>query len=151
MGSTSVRKRSHSSANSAATRKSAEIVAMTGVRPSDPLPLASEELTAAARETAQAVNRLIDEAELVLELPNEDPDTYRSTVEAAMVRILETCAFEDVAGQRINKAAGILRDMERVAVGKEPEASSQPALVLAGPGLDAPHMSQDEVDEMFDS
>lgn len=150
MASTSVRKRNPNGASRSKTRRSAEILAMTGARASDPLPLASEELYAAARETADAVNRLIDEAELVLELPGDDPDAYRVAVQAAMVRILETCAFEDVAGQRINKAAGILRDMEGMTDARAPDTASQPAVVLAGPGLEAPHMSQDEVDEMFD-
>lgn len=122
------------------------------------LPLASEELAAALRETGAAVNIIIDQAERILDC-NEKGRTYRATVQSAMLRILEVCAFEDLAGQRINKVAQVLENMEQTRrstdAGHEQTWSRRPIAPTAneagldGPALNAPHMSQADINAIF--
>ena len=122
------------------------------------LPLASEELAAALRETGGAVNVIIDEAERVLDCEGNHR-AYRATVQSAMLRILEVCAFEDLTGQRIAKVAQVLKEMEGTPRSTDkdltPSRSRSPSnkgaskARLDGPALDAPHMSQADIDAIF--
>lgn len=116
------------------------------------LPRASEELAAALRETSVAVNAIIDEAEGVLAHKTKVGRAYRAAVQKAMLRILEVCAFEDLTGQRIGKVAQLLQDLEQsdgdtsLAIDDSDGLGPAATARLDGPGLNAPHMSQAEVD-----
>lgn len=122
---------------------------------SNALPRASEELAAAVRETSVAVNTIIDEAEALLANKTKVGRAYRAAVQKAMLRILEVCAFEDLTGQRIAKVAHMLEELELSNDDKPSNAAcsgdASPIAVarLDGPGLNAPHMSQTEVDAAF--
>lgn len=109
-------------------------------------PLASEELEAALRETGAAVHAIIDEAESVLALDHQSNRDYAAMVRASMLRVLEVCAFEDLTGQRISKAADVLRLAEGLAT---PSNENHDRPELNGPALNAPHMSQAQIDEVF--
>ena len=109
-------------------------------------PLASEELEAALRETGAAVHAIIDEAESVLALDDQNSGEYAKMVRASMLRVLEVCAFEDLTGQRISKAADVLRLAEGLAT---PSNENHDRPELNGPALNAPHMSQAQIDEVF--
>lgn len=116
------------------------------------LPRASEELAAALRETSVAVNAIIDEAEGVLAHKTKVGRAYRAAVQKAMLRILEICAFEDLTGQRIAKVGQLLQDLEQsdgvasLAIASSDGFGPAATARLDGPGLNAPHMSQAEVD-----
>ncbi len=123
---------------------------------SDRRPQASEELEAALRETGDAVNVIIDQAEKVLDYDGGSARAYRATVQSAMLRILEVCAFEDLTGQRIAKVVDVLRDMEDVTgqnhtplAAARAAKRSQACSALDGPAINAPHMSQADIDAVF--
>ncbi len=141
------------------TRSEAAHLACARSNRNDPyvltLPDASEELAAAVRETCAAVNVIIDQAEAILDDNTQDASAYRAAVQGAMLRILEVCSFEDLTGQRIAKAADILRQLDP-SESVSCERATAPALArnssasrLDGPALNAPHMSQAEIDAIF--
>lgn len=109
--------------------------------------LSAAELNAAKRETAQAVHQIIDEAETVLALNKNHGDSYRATVEAAMMKILEACSFEDLTGQRLDKVISSLREQQADLTA--PAAANDEQGLLEGPAIDAPHMSQAEINGVF--
>ena len=121
-------------------------IANRSENPDSGTPLASEELEAALRETGAAVHAIIDEAESVLALNETSGRDYATTVRNSMLRILEVCAFEDLTGQRISKAACVLRLSEGLA---NPANTNLDRKDLNGPALNAPHMSQAQIDAVF--
>lgn len=148
MASKNARQRSRGEAVVGDETQSADVIPMVSGRSVGALPQASEELRTAVRETSSAVNSIMDQAETVMAMNSDDPSAYRAAVQVAMTRILEACAFEDLTGQRIAKAAEVLRNAEAgeacVVRGKGDSGE-----ILTGPGLEAPHMSQAEVDAVF--
>lgn len=126
------------------------------------IPGASVELDAVVRDTEAATHTIMAEAEALLGSAEQDPARYRASVEAAMLRMIEACAFQDLTGQRVRKVTTTLRHIEeRVsqfasALGvsdasqeESPEEKRRRELLLNGPALDGPETSQDSIDAMF--
>lgn len=132
------------------------------------LPSADAELGALTRETQEATERLLSEAEAVLDLTPADPAVYKATVDAAMLRIIEACAFHDIAAQRVGKviqalglinarverfadavgvadAAGDAHDEPRRGDGEGGEAH-----LANGPAIGGPEIDQEAIDKLFD-
>ena len=98
--------------------------------------------------------------------PGEDPDAYKARVDAAMMTIIESCSFQDLAGQRVSKVVSSLKHVESrvsrfaqtmgVADAEADEAETSEAerrkrLHLNGPAIGGPEKKQDEIDELLDS
>ena len=129
----------------------------------DRLPMAHEELGCVVAATAGATNSIMNAAEEILGLP--DDENYRPAVEARMNDIFEACTFQDITGQRITKVVDALRQLESrlsrfaAAVKARDEGGIDPEeverrvrselLILNGPQLNGPATAQDAIDAMF--
>ncbi|WBQ10061.1 protein phosphatase CheZ [Hyphomonadaceae bacterium ML37] len=128
------------------------------------IPVAGAELEAVVGDTERATESIMSEAEAVMALGSGDSTTYKAEVDAAMTRIIEACAFQDLAGQRVSKVVTSLRHIEqRVArfaatMGvRDAEASEderaetdrRQKLHLNGPALGGPETGQDDVDALM--
>lgn len=140
---------------------------ISALRPNDirtnRLPIAGAELDAVVRDTETATEELMSEAEAVMELEPTDLDTYKADVDAAMLRMIEACSFQDITGQRVSKVVDALSSIEArierfasvmgVADAVQ-EASAQDerkaANLLNGPAIGGPETAQDAIDKLFD-
>ena len=126
------------------------------------IPGASLELDAVVKDTEQATETIMSEAENLLCLDADDPAAYKAQVDDAMMRIIEACSFQDLTGQRVGKVVTTLRHIEeRVshfahALGVKDadretsaEEKRREELLLNGPALDGPEVAQDDIDAMF--
>lgn len=126
------------------------------------IPGASVELDAVVRDTERATETIMSEAETLMMADPTDLALYKSEVQTAMLRIFETCSFQDLTGQRIKKVISTLRHIEeRVtqfagALGVTDTATPETAadqrakdLLLNGPALNGPATTQDDIDAMF--
>jgi chemotaxis protein CheZ len=126
------------------------------------IPGASVELDAVVRDTEQATNSIMSEAEILLNADVVTLSAYKAQVDEAMMRVIEACAFQDLTGQRVNKVIATLRHIEeRVshfadALGvtdtahvETDEERRQRELILNGPQINGPAASQDDIDAMF--
>jgi len=124
---------------------------------------ASDELEEVVSEAGRATNEILSAAESIERLgpatPIGDP-----AVNAAVTRIYEACAFQDITGQRIAKVIRTLKEIEtRVATlatacGGEIEdrtmsapAQDEEAKLLNGPGLGGQAQTQDAIDSLFEN
>ena len=128
------------------------------------IPGASLELDAVVKDTEQATESIMSEAEALLMADNSDNDAYKAQVDDAMMRIIEACSFQDLTGQRVNKVVTTLRHIEeRVthfanALGVEDaqrdeteEEKRSRELMLNGPARNGPETAQSDIDALFDS
>jgi chemotaxis protein CheZ len=126
------------------------------------IPGASVELDAVVRDTEQATNSIMGEAEILLGADAVALPAYKAQVDEAMMRIIEACAFQDLTGQRVNKVIATLRHIEeRVshfadALGVKDTAREETdeerrrrELILNGPQINGPAASQDDIDALF--
>ncbi|MBB35297.1 MAG: chemotaxis protein CheZ [Hirschia sp.] len=126
------------------------------------IPGASLELDAVVRDTEQATETIMTEAETLMGLECDDPVAYKAAVDDAMMRMIEACSFQDLTGQRVNKVVTTLRHIEErvsqfsAALGvtdakrEETEAEKrQREQLLNGPAMDGPETKQDDIDAMF--
>lgn len=126
------------------------------------IPGASVELDAVVRDTEAATSLIMTEAETLLCLDEPDAAAYRARVEAALLRMIEACSFQDLTGQRVRKVITTLRHIEeRVAqfasaLGvndaereETPEERRQRELLLNGPAINGPETRQADIDAMF--
>jgi chemotaxis protein CheZ len=126
------------------------------------IPGASQELDAVVKDTEAATGQIMSEAEALLgSAPMEYP-AYRAEVDAAMMRIIEACAFQDLTGQRVTKVISTLRHIEdRVSQFAEAlgvtdaqraetdDERRRRELLLNGPQLAGAAASQDDIDALF--
>ncbi len=126
------------------------------------IPGASIELDAVVKDTEAATETIMSEAEILLGAQPADPAVYKAQVDAAMMRIIEACSFQDLTGQRVNKVIYTLRHIEeRVAQfadalgvkdASRPESDGDARrrdLLLNGPAVGGPETKQDDIDAMF--
>lgn len=128
------------------------------------IPVAGAELEAVVGDTERATESIMTEAEAVMALSADDPAAYKAEVDAAMTRVIEACAFQDLAGQRVSKVVTSLRHIEqRVArfaatMGvhdaeateeERAEADRRHKLHLNGPAMGGPETGQDDVDALM--
>lgn len=129
------------------------------------LPRAYEEMHEIVRTTEEASNAIMGSAETILEAAPDNLDSdFRDLVQKSCQQIFESCAFQDLTGQRINKVMSTLRliDEHLEALQKllgakfedpeaEPVSDKEGGEVLSGPALEGEGVSQDDIDKMFDS
>lgn len=128
------------------------------------IPVAGAELEAVVGDTERATESIMSEAEAVMALSAADPAAYKTEVDAAMTRVIEACAFQDLAGQRVSKVVTSLRHIEQrvarfaatmgvhdaEATGEErAETDRRRQLHLNGPAMGGPETGQDDVDALM--
>ena len=138
---------------------------LTALRSSVPAPRLRQELGAAISGMDEATQKIlhateaIDESARALQasLQNDYNRGLAQEVLEQAVRIYEACNFQDLAGQRINKAIAALKHVEQQLDrlsdiwGKVDHVP--PARLINGPKLDddSGHADQREIDRMFAS
>lgn len=140
---------------------------ISALRPNDirgaRLPSAGAELDAVVKDTERATDTIMREAETLLEAEAEDVDTFKQTVDDAMMRIIEACSFQDITGQRVSKVVATLTHIEERIVrfadvmgvsDADAEVSEKDKWkednLLNGPQIDGPQVGQDAIDALFD-
>lgn len=126
------------------------------------IPEVGKELDEVVRATETATNSIMESAEKVLAADGLSEAEYRSLVEAEMMKIFESCSFQDITGQRVNKVVETIKVIEeRINMlcsmidasgvnGDEAmtdREKSQKAQLLNGPSSDG--AGQSEIDAMF--
>ncbi len=142
---------------------------IANLRPNDirgaRLPSAGAELDAVVRDTERATDDIMREAEAMLELDaGDDADAYKAEVDAAMMRVIEACSFQDITGQRVSKVVATLAHIEErisrfASVMGVADAESEQSEkerwaednLLNGPQIDGPAVGQDAIDALFSS
>jgi chemotaxis protein CheZ len=146
-------------------RARAEVAALQpGVMSAERIPAAGAELEAALKQSEEATHKIMNAVEAILSADATSPDSYRTRVRDQALTILETCAFQDIVGQRLSKVVLALSHIEeRVSrfaavmgvpdqLANGPDAAAMRdarnrELMLHGPALKA--VSQDEIDALF--
>jgi chemotaxis protein CheZ len=126
------------------------------------IPGASMELDAVVRDTEAASDAIMSEAEALLMIDPVDLAAYKGEVDVAMMRIIESCSFQDLTGQRVRKVTTTLRQIEErvsqfanalrvkdAAREESPEDRRRRELLLNGPAINGPEVRQDSIDELF--
>src|SRR5579871_5737602 len=113
-------------------------------------------------ETAKAANEIMGAAEAIEALmPRVEPDVA-SALQAAVTRIYEASAFQDITGQRITKIIRAVQDIELkidtlvracgdAAAGDDNESRVGDAALLNGPQLSGRANTQEDIDALFES
>lgn len=132
------------------------------------IPAAGHELAAVVTSTEGATNEIMAIAESVLSADAGDPVAYKEFVDKEMMALFETCAFQDLTGQRISRVVKTLEHIEaRVSrfatytgVGDEPghvtekeaqEAARRKELLLNGPPIADEGNNQPMIDRLLAS
>jgi chemotaxis protein CheZ len=76
------------------------------------IPRAGQELAAVVSSTEGATNEIMAIAERVLSADASDPIAYKAVVDQEMMALFETCAFQDLTGQRISRVVKTLEHIE---------------------------------------
>jgi chemotaxis protein CheZ len=128
------------------------------------IPVAGAELEAVVGDTERATELIMTEAEAIMSLNGDDPAAYKDQVDAAMTRIIEACAFQDLAGQRVSKVVTSLRHIEQrvsrfaatmgvhdaeATEDERAETDRRRKLHLNGPATGGPETGQDGVDALM--
>lgn len=128
------------------------------------IPVAGAELEAVVGDTERATESIMSEAEAVMALSAADPAAYKAEVDAAMTRVIEACAFQDLAGQRVSKVVTSLRHIEQrvsrfaatmgvhdaeATEDERAETDRRRKLHLNGPAMGGPETGQDDVDALM--
>ncbi len=128
------------------------------------LPTAGAELDAVVSDTEVATDAIMHETEQVMELEPVDLAAYKDQVDAAMMRIIEACSFQDITGQRVSKVVTTLQHIEEriarfanvmgVSDADAPAGDAKDAWrrdnLLNGPAIGGPANSQDAINKLFD-
>jgi chemotaxis protein CheZ len=76
------------------------------------IPAAGQELAAVVSSTEGATHEIMAIAENVLAADASDPIAYKEFVDKEMMALFETCAFQDLTGQRIARVVKTLEHIE---------------------------------------
>jgi chemotaxis protein CheZ len=118
------------------------------------------EIEAVIRLNAEAANRIMDAAEHISDSIETEgvPDEVRFTVLNHVTAIFEACGFQDLTGQRIQRALKTLRSIEESMLGRQvAEATPHNKIdqayadgVLSGSHPDSKkEVSQSDIDSLF--
>jgi chemotaxis protein CheZ len=148
---------------------------ITALRPDEirdhHLPTATDELEAVLGSTEEATNGILGAVEKIEALTAEMPPAVAEAVTGAVTQVYESCNFQDVTGQRINKVVKTLQHIERTVNGllaafgdeiakrrhDDHEAGAPAAAavsdsdLLNGPQLPQDAKRQAEIDALFGS
>ena len=156
-------------------RAKREIVAIRDpLRPEHRVETASQQLEAIVTTTEEATNDIlasVDAVDAILALLRvkmaNDTEAVGLIEDASqlLTRMIETCSFQDLTGQRISQVVQVLRFIEQRIVSmidiwgldafqdlptEESEDRNPDDDLLNGPQLDGKGLSQDDVDALFD-
>ncbi len=128
------------------------------------LPRAHEEMQEIVRTTEDASNAIMESAETIVEgIPDDIDADYRDIIQSSCQRIFESCAFQDLTGQRIKKVLSTLQSIDdhlealQELLGTEFEVPEDGAPadaddnLLAGPALEGEGNDQDDIDKLFET
>jgi chemotaxis protein CheZ len=132
------------------------------------IPNAGQELAAVVSSTEGATNEIMAIAERVLSADAQDPAAYKTLVDQEMMALFETCAFQDLTGQRIARVVKTLEHIEarvsrfatytRVAdeaghanQKEAEEAARREKFLLNGPSIADESNSQPDIDRLLAS
>lgn len=130
------------------------------------LPSAKEELDTAVRATEEAASHILACAETVMAVDANNAESYESSVNVAMLEILEACAFQDISGQHMSKVAETLNRIDRRITrfaktsgvrdwkGEASDCEAhknkrQKDLILNGPASNDDGLAQDDIDALL--
>lgn len=127
----------------------------------NPLSSTADQLEEVVGETAKATHEIISAAEEIERLAGKADLETAQALNAAVIRIYEASAFQDISGQRIAKVIGALQFIDAQIVeliwacGPLPEmtepveSESGDEKLLNGPQLQRDASRQNEIDKMF--
>lgn len=132
------------------------------------IPAAGQELAAVVSSTEGATNEIMAIAENVLSADASDPAAYKEFVDKEMMALFETCAFQDLTGQRISRVVKTLEHIERrvsrfagytrvedqpghVSETEAEEAARRQKLLLNGPSIADEGNTQPMIDRLLAS
>lgn len=72
------------------------------------IPEAGKELDAIVQSTEEATNSIMEQAERLIAADTSDVEAYKGEVNDAVMKIFESCSFQDLTGQRISKVVETL-------------------------------------------
>ena len=127
------------------------------------LPTAGAELEAITRDTEVATNAIMTSAENIMGLDANDPG-LKAAIDDEVMKMFESCAFQDITGQRVTKIINVLTQIEErlnglsttLGVGETAEHAltaeeiRRRDLLLNGPAIGGPETGQDAIDALFD-
>ena len=76
------------------------------------IPKATDELDAIVEATAAATNRIMDAADVIMDVAGRLGAEDSGKAMAAVTSIYEACTFQDITGQRVTKIVGVLKVIE---------------------------------------
>lgn len=130
----------------------------------DDLPRAVEEMHEIVRTTEVASNAIMESAEAITNaMPDDIDGNFREIVQTSCQSIFESCAYQDLTGQRIGKVMSTLQLIDEHLEGLQKllgEEFDDPEIntpadgnvdLLAGPALEGEGNSQDDIDKLFDN
>jgi len=135
------------------------------------IPAATNELDAIVLATEVATNSIMEVAEDIEKISEDLPPEAQEKLNDAVVRIFESCSFQDITGQRITKVVQTLKIIESEVDGvlsafgddvarerkknldAELDSSSERAdeQILHGPQSEGEASSQDDIDKLLAS
>ncbi len=77
------------------------------------MPDVDMDLKEVVQSTEAATNTILQSAEQIMSASDEDMDTYRQTVDDAVMAIFEACCFQDLTGQRISRVSDTLSQISQ--------------------------------------
>jgi chemotaxis protein CheZ len=120
----------------------------------------TDELEEIVAETARAANEIMGAAEAIETMVPRVADDVAQELLAAVTRIYEASAFQDITGQRITKIIRAVQDIE-AKIGTLARACGDIAMdqaevigdaaLLNGPQLSGAAATQDAIDALFES
>ena len=133
---------------------------LTSLRPTDVRPefivKATDELDAIVEGTAAATNRIMDAADVVMDVAGRIPKEDADKAMAAATSIYEACTFQDITGQRVTKIVAMLKAIEAhfdklvVAFGVlDPGRDDMSVAVAALPEAQSVAASQSDIDALL--
>jgi len=148
-------------------QKLAEFISKTrqelaALRPSEVkqefIPKATDELDAIVEATASATHRIMDAADVIMDVAGRLPVADSEKAMAAVTSIYEACTFQDITGQRVTKVVNMLKVIEEridkmvTALGELGPVGGQTTAERGAPpeeGRPATSASQVDIDAMF--
>ncbi|MCL4679324.1 MAG: protein phosphatase CheZ [Alphaproteobacteria bacterium] len=139
---------------------------ITIARPGDikrkDIPTATDELDAVIAATAQATAEIMDSCDAIQNAAGEIGGEAADKINAEVMKIFESCSFQDITGQRIKKVVTTLRSIEeRVErlisllgdragnITGDDDTRVGDARLLNGPQLPEKAVSQDDIDKLL--
>ncbi len=127
------------------------------------LPSADAELEAITRDTEVATNAIMTSAETIMGMNAGDPD-LKVAIDDEVMKMFESCAFQDITGQRVSKIIKVLKQIEErlnglsqtLGIGESAEHAltaeeiRRRDLLLNGPAIGGPETDQSAIDALFD-